>query len=101
MEGQHQSLKGECEKRSVGLWSKYCDFQRIRRVGYDLDRKRCSCSIEQSRMHEAVFVAIVVPEQHAGFPLLSPADSFGLQIGARFAVEFVGDCYVGGLVESH
>lgn len=52
-------------------------------------------------MHEAVFVAIAVPEQHAGFPLLSPADGFGLQVGARFAVEFVGDCHVGGLIEGH
>lgn len=52
-------------------------------------------------MHEAVFVTVAVPQQHAGLLLLSPADSFGLQIGARFAVELVSDCYVGGVVEGH
>ena len=52
-------------------------------------------------MHEAVLVTVAVPQQHAGLLLLSPADSFGLQISARFAVELVSDCYVGGVVEGH
>ena len=52
-------------------------------------------------MHEAVSVAVAVPQQHAGFLLLSSADGFGLQVGARFSVELVRDCYVGGVVEGH
>ena len=52
-------------------------------------------------MHEAVSVAIAIPQQHAGFLLLSPADGFRLQVGAGFAVELVCDCDVGRLIEGH
>ncbi len=52
-------------------------------------------------MHQTVFVARVVPEQHASFLLLSAGDSFFLEVGACFAVEFVSDCDARGLVEGH
>lgn len=52
-------------------------------------------------MHEAVSTAVAVPQQHAGFLLLSSADSFVLQVGARFSVELMGDCYIRGVVEGH
>lgn len=52
-------------------------------------------------MHEAVFVAVAVPQQHAGFLLLGPADGFGLQVSARFAVELMSDCDVRGVVQGH
>lgn len=52
-------------------------------------------------MHEAVFIAVAVPQQHASFLLLSSNNSFGLQVSARFAVKLMSYCYVGGVVEGH
>lgn len=52
-------------------------------------------------MHQTIFIAGIIPEEHAGFLLLSAADSFGLQLDAGFAVKFVCNSYVGRLVESH
>ena len=101
VEGQRQRLEGESQERRVGFWSEDGDFLRRGRVGYDLNRKRGGCRVEQGRMHEAVFVAVAVPQQHARFLLLSSDNSFGLQVSARFAVELMSYCYVGGVVEGH
>jgi len=57
--------------------------------------------VEEGGVHEAVFVARIVPEEHAGFLLLGAGDGFRLEVGAGFAVELVGYGYVGGLVECH
>ena len=52
-------------------------------------------------MHEAVAVTVAVPEQHARFLLLGPADGFRLQLPARFAVELARDRYGGRVVQGH
>lgn len=52
-------------------------------------------------MDEVVFLGIRVPEQSGGFPLVSPVQSFGLQIIACLTVESVINCYGGGMIESH
>ncbi len=52
-------------------------------------------------MHEAVFVAGVVPEEHAGFLLLCAVNGFGLKFSARLTIEPVRDRHVGRLVECH
>lgn len=101
VEGQGQGLEGEGDEGRAGFGGEDYDSLRIRSVRRDFDGKRGGRRVEQGRMHEAVLVAVTVPEQHAGFLLLSPADGFGLQVSAGFAVELVGDCYVGGVVEGH
>ena len=52
-------------------------------------------------MHEAIFVAGVIPQKYAGFLLLSTSYCFGLQVGTPFAIEPVSNSYTGCLVESH
>ena len=52
-------------------------------------------------MDEVVFLGISVPEQGGGFSLVSPVQSFGLQIIVCATVESVIDGYGGGPIESH
>ncbi len=101
VEGQGQRVEGEGEEGGVGFGGEDCDCLRIRRVRDDFDRERRGGRVEQGRVHEAVLVAVAVPEQQAGFVLLGAADGFGLQVRARGAVELVGHGDGGGVVESH
>ena len=77
------------------------DFFRVGRVRDDFDGQRRGDRVEQGRVHEAILVAVAVPEQHAGFLLLRSADGFGLEVGARFAVELMSNGYGGGMIKSH
>ena len=94
-------MEGEGEEGGVGFGGEDGDPLRRRGGRGDLDGERGRGGVEQRRVHEAVAVAVAVPQQHAGFVLLGPADGFGLQVGARFAVQPVGDGHVGGVVQGH
>lgn len=102
VERQGQGVEGEREEGGVVRFrGEDRDGLRVRRVRCDADGERRGGRVEQGRVHEAVPVAVAVPEQHAGFVLLGPADGFRLEVGARFAVEPVGDCYGGGVIDGH
>lgn len=102
VERQGQRVEGERQQRGVVRFrGEDRDSLRVRRVRCDSDRERRGGRVEQGRVHEAIPVAVAVPEQHAGFVLLGPADGFGLEVGARFAVELVGDRYGGGMIDGH
>ena len=62
MEGEGERLEGEREERRVGFRGEDCDVLRVRRVRDDVNGERCGCRVEQCRMHDAVFVAVAVPQ---------------------------------------